>query len=395
MSDQINRAILHIDMDAFFAAVEVLDDPSLQGKPVIVGGTPEGRGVVAAASYEARAYGIHSAMSAARAVKLCPHGVFRRGRHRRYAAVSRQIFDLFTEYTPLVEPLSLDEAFLDVTGCQRLHGSAAQIGRTIKQRIREEIGLVASVGLAPNKFLAKLASDLDKPDGFFIFTAENCREILAGLPVCRLWGVGDVTQRRLERQGIRTIGDLQEMSPEDLTARFGDHAAHLYQLALGRDDRAVIPRSAAKSIGHETTFPADIADESELRAILDELVAKVARRLRSQRLTARTVSLKARYSDFTTVTRALTLPEPTAATAVLRDTARELLAHRLGRRGRPLRLIGVAVSKLKRRDEGPVELFTDQQVAREQKIDAVLDRVHSRFGSMIRRGTGRGSRRDE
>ncbi len=383
------RAILHVDMDAFFAAVEVLDDPSLRGKPVIVGGTPEGRGVVAAASYEARVFGVHSAMSTARALLLCPQAVLLPGRHGRYGEVSRQIFAVFHEYTPLVEPLSVDEAFLDVTGCQRLFGPAERIGRLIKRRIREEIGLVASVGVAPNKFLAKLGSELDKPDGFFVFSRENCRAILGELPIGRLWGVGEVTERELERFGIRKIGDLWRIPEARLAEVFGDHARHLLHLSRGEDDRPVEPEQEAKSIGHEVTFPRDIADETELRGILDELAAKVARRLRRQGLLCRTVTLKARYADFTTPTRAETLPAATDATAAIRDTARQLLERRLGRRGRPLRLIGVSVSNLEQPGRAPATLFPDTTTAREKKIDTVLDQLHGKYGDKVRRGAMR------
>jgi DNA polymerase-4 len=380
------RAILHVDMDAFFAAVEVLDDPSLRGKPVIVGGTPEGRGVVAAASYEARAFGIHSAMSTARALMLCPHAVFLPGRHGRYGEVSRQVFAIFREYTPLVEPLSIDEAFLDVTGCQRLFGQAERIGRVIKRRIHDDIGLIASVGVAPNKFLAKLGSELDKPAGFFIFTRENCRGILAELPIGRLWGVGKVTQQELERFGIRKIGDLCRIPEGRLVEAFGDHARHLLRLSRGEDARPVEPEQEAKSIGHEVTFPRDIADETELREILDELAAKVARRLRRHGLLCRTVTLKARYADFTTPTRAETLPAAIDATAAIRDTARQLLERRLGRRGRPLRLIGVSVSNLEHPGRAPAVLFPDSATVREKKIDAVLDQLHGKYGDKVRRG---------
>ena len=388
------RAILHVDMDAFFAAVEVLDDPGLRGKPVVVGGTPEGRGVVAAASYEARKYGIHSAMSAARAVKLCPGAIFLRGRHDRYGEISRQILDIFAEYTPLVEPISIDEAFLDVTGCQRLFGPAIEIGHTLKRRISAEIGLIASVGVAPNKFLAKLGSELDKPDGFFVFTPENKREILAELPIGRLWGVGKVTERALMRFGIRKIGDLWRIPAERLSEQFGDHAAHLLRLSRGEDDRPVIPEHEAKSIGHEVTFARDIATARELQEVLDGLAAKVARRLRQHGLLARTVTLKARYPSFETPTRSVTLPEPTDSNVQIRDAARELLVRRLERRGRALRLIGVTVSNLEPPGLGQGELFEDPHVMRNKTLDQVMDRVQGQYGSgAIRRGTG-GGRKD-
>lgn len=385
MSEQ--RAILHVDMDAFYASVEVLDDPSLRGKPVIVGGTPEGRGVVSAASYEARAFGVHSAMSAARAVRLCPDGVFLRGRMDRYAEISRRIFAVFADHTPLVEPLSIDEAFLDVTGCRRLFGPAQDIGRLIKDRIAREIGLTASVGVAHNKFLAKLASDLEKPDGFVVITPETARPLLADLPVGRLWGVGKVSEAQLQKFGIRKVRDLLAVPPELLVAQFGDHMHHLLELAVGHDERPVVPAHEARSIGNETTFAEDIADGQQLQAVLDELADKVARRLRGDGRCARTVTLKARFADFTTFTRSESLPAATDATVVIRDTARRLLGERLDRRGRPLRLIGVSVSNLADPGVGQGELFPDPDQIRQRRLDDLTDQVHRRFGAKLRRGT--------
>jgi len=380
------RQILHVDMDAFYAAVEVLDDPSLAGRPVIVGGTPAGRGVVAAASYEARRFGVHSAMSAARARQLCPTGVFRRPRMQRYVDVSGQILAILQEYTPLVEPLSIDEAFLDVTGCERLFGSAAAIGRTIKDRVRREVGLTASVGVAPNKFLAKLASDLEKPDGFVVIEAAAARDTLAALPVRKLWGVGEVSERELRRHGIRMIGDLARAPRSLLEGCFGGHAAQLLDLAAGRDDRPVIPAHEAKSIGNEVTFAADIADPEELRGVLDLLAEKVAWRLRRHGLRGRTVTVKARFPDFATHTRSETLQQTTCSTATIRAVARELLERRLDRRGRPLRLVGVTVSQLEGRAAVQGELFSDPTGAREAALDSLVDRVRDRFGPLLRRG---------
>ena len=384
-----DRAILHIDMDAFFASVEVLDDPSLKGKPVMVGGTPEGRGVVAAASYEAREFGVHSAMSAARAVKLCPDGIFLRGRMDRYAEISRQVFAVFEDYTPLVEPLSIDEAFLDVTGSRRLFGSAEELGRIIKERVLVEIGLVASVGLAANKFLAKLASDLEKPDGFVVIPPGEARALLASLPIGKLWGVGKVAEKQMHRFGIRKVGDLLAVPPELLIEQFGDHAAGLLELAVGHDERPVIPVHEAKSIGNETTFREDISDAGHLQDVLDYLAAKVGRRLRSHGFMARTVTLKARYPDFTTHTRSETLPCPSDSSIDLREAARRLLSDKLGRRGRPLRLIGVTASNLVRQNEGQGRLFPDPDRERDRKLDRIMDRVHGKFGPMLRRGTDR------
>ena len=381
-----DRAILHVDMDAFYAAVEVLDDPDLRGKPVMVGGSPEGRGVVAAASYEARAFGVYSATPTAQAVKRCPHGVFVKPRLERYVEISKQIFAVFRDFTPLVEPLSIDEAFLDVTGCRRLFGSAETIGRLIKARIAEDVGLTASVGVAPNKFLAKLASDLEKPDGFVVIGADEVQARLAVLPVGKLWGVGKVTEKELKQHGINTIGDLLQVPREALTSRFGDHAARLLELAVGHDERPVIPVHEARSVGNEITFATDIAAADELRGILDHLAEKVAWRLRRHNLRGRTITLKARYPDFTTHTRSVTLDHAAQSTTEIRAAARRLLTHKLGRAGRPLRLIGVAASQLEGEEAGQGELFVDPAVARDQDLDRVMDRVNERFGKMMRRG---------
>ena len=380
-------------MDAFYASVEVMDNPALAGRPVIVGGTPEGRGVVSAASYEARKFGVHSAMSAWRATKLCPDGVFVRPRMSRYVEVSHQIKAVFRDYTPLVEPISLDEAFLDVTGSRRLFGSAVEIGRGIKRRIRDEVGLVASVGVAPNKYLAKLASDLDKPDGFVVVTRENVEELLADLPVRRLWGVGKQTQKLLARKGIQTIRDITATPIEELEARIGVLAVRLKNLALGVDDRPVVADWEARSISNERTFAEDIGNAGELREIADVLSEMVARRLRKSGLLAQTVTIKARYSDFTTMTRSVTLAEATEQTLVIRDAVRDLLEKRLGRRGRPLRLLGVGVSNfIHPRDEAG-DLFTDDDHANNLKVDHVIDELQDRFGGdVIHRGRGRGKR---
>lgn len=381
------RAILHVDMDAFYASVEMLDNPELKGKPVIVGGTPEGRGVVAASSYEARKFGVHSAMSAYKARKLCPQGVFILPHMGRYCEISRQIFAVFHDYTPLVEPISIDEAFLDVTGSHKLFGSAERIGRTIKRRIREEIGLTASVGVAPNKFLAKLASDLEKPDGFVIIRAEEAAARLAGLPVGRLWGVGKVTGEQLALLGIHTVRELLAFPDGGLEARLGGLAGTLRELAQGLDERPVVPDSESKSIGAETTFAKDISDPAELRRQLDELADSVAHKLRVEGYRARTINLKARYEDFTTVTRAITLARATALTLEIRKTARELLEKRLGRGGRPLRLVGVSASNLERAAEGQAELFPDEAIQKSEKLDHLMDKIQKKFGSeVIRRG---------
>jgi DNA polymerase-4 len=385
------RTILHVDMDAFFASVEVLDDPRLRGKPVIVGGTPEGRGVVSAASYEARRFGVRSAMSAARAVRLCPDGVFLRGRMERYAEVSGRIFDVFHEITPLVEPLSVDEAFLDIGGCRRLLGDGPAIGRHVKRRLLDEIGLVASVGVAPNKFLAKLASDLEKPDGFVVVDPARIREFLDPLPVGRMWGVGEKSAAVLEALGIRTLRDLRLADPVRLESRLGAaFTHHVRELASGRDDRPVTTDREARSIGHEVTFAEDIGEREALLEVLDQLVHKVARRLRRADKLARTVQLKARYPDFTTVTRAETLPEPTDRTDALRDAGRRLFDGQLDRRGRPLRLIGFSGQNLVDREARPPSLFPDPVAERSRTLDEIMDRAADRYGGKaITRGLPR------
>ncbi len=387
------RAVLHVDMDAFYASVEVLDDPSLRGRPVIVGGTPEGRGVVAAASYEARKFGVHSAMGAGRARQLCPDGVFLRPRMDRYCELSAAIMAILRGYTPLVEPLSIDEAFLDVSGCRRLLGAPPVIAADIKRRIKAETGLTASVGVAGNKFLAKLGSDLEKPDGLVVIEPSQGRARIAELPIERLWGVGKVASVQFREGGVERIGDLLCHDPIALEARFGPHVHHLRALAAGLDDRPVVPTHEAKSVGNEITFAEDIADAAQLRAIGDELADKVARRLRSDGLRARTVVLKARYPDFTTLTRSVTLPAATDGGVEIRDAARELLEHRLGRGRRPLRLLGVTAANLVQPGDGaPAQgsLFGEPARERNQAVDRVLDQVAGRFGPLLRRGARAG-----
>ncbi len=336
--------IIHIDMDAFYASVEIRDRPELADKPVVVGGRPEGRGVVAAASYAARRYGIHSAMPMAQALRRCRELVILPPRPARYAEVSRQIHAIFARYTPLIEPLSLDEAFLDVTASRRLFGSAVQIGRQIKQAIRDELQLVASVGVAPNKFLAKLASDLDKPDGFVEVPPEGVQAFLDPLPVSRLWGVGKAARAVFERLGISRIEQVRRLDTGTLAYHFGKQGAQLHDLARGIDPRPVVAEAEAKSVSHETTFEVDIADRDALRAVLFQLTEQVAWRLRQLGLEGRTVHLKVRFPDFRTLTRSQTLATPTAATDTLWRSVRELFDTRLPPDHPPLRLVGMGVS---------------------------------------------------
>lgn len=379
--------ILHVDMDAFYASVEERDDPSLVGKPVIVGGSAEGRGVVCAANYEARKFGVHSAMAAARAVKLCPRAIFLKPRMSHYAAVSRQIREIFEHFTPVVEPLSLDEAFLDVAGSQLLFGTAAAIGQQIKQRIRDELHLVASVGVAPNKFLAKIASDLQKPDGFVVIEPARIQEVLDPLPVGRIWGVGKVTGRMFDQLGIRTIGHLRQLSLAALNDLFGSSGEHYWQLSRGIDDRRVIPDREAKSISHETTFSHDIDDVEILHAWLVELAEQVARRVRRHEIKARTVEIKVRFADFRTINRSTTLAEPTNITQELLAAGSQLLKTRLPPRHLPVRLLGFGVSGFDASGVSQGQLFGEEERLRQRELDVVADKIAERFGkAAIRRG---------
>lgn len=379
--------IIHVDMDAFYASVEERERPELIGRVVIVGGSPDGRGVVAAANYAARKFGIHSAMPAAQAHRLCPQAVFLPPRIKYYADVSRKIRHIFERYTPLVEPLSLDEAFMDARASERLFGSSESIARQIKSDILTELGLVASVGVAPNKFLAKLASDFDKPNGFVVIHEKDIQPFLDPLPVRRLWGVGRVGARLFDELGIHTVGQLRQRSKNWLCARFGKFGEHLWLLAHGRDERTVVPDRQAKSISHETTFEHDIDDVSVLKAHLLTMTEQVAYRLRQAELRGRTVSLKLRYADFHTLTRAHTLEQPTHATDVLWTTANRLLDQRLLPLSAPVRLVGVGVSALASAQTQQSDLFGQAQDLHRQDIDRLSDDISARFGrGALRRG---------
>lgn len=330
-------------MDAFYASIEVRDDPSLAGKPVAVGGPADGRGVISAAGYEARRYGVRSAMPSAQARALCPDLIVLPPNLEKYTAVSRQIMQVFRSYTPLVEPLSLDEAFLDVAGCELLFGSAIDIGRAIKRDILRQTGLVASVGVANSKFIAKLASDMDKPDGFRVIQPEDVLEVLRPLPVSKIFGVGERTAKRLEALGVRTIGDLAAQSRDDVMKRFGATGAWIHDLAHGIDTRRVTPRREERSFSFERTFSKDIANREELRLRLLEFCEELSYRLRDSGLRARTVTLKARFSDFKTITRTRSLPFSSNVGVRFYSVARELLARVPMQ---PLRLLGVSLSGL-------------------------------------------------
>lgn len=374
--------ILHIDMDAFYASVEERDDPGLKGKPVVVGGTPEGRGVVAAANYVVRKFGVHSAMATAKALQLCPEAIVLRPRMEHYAKISAKIREIFHRYTPDVEPLSLDEAFLDATGSSQIFGSVETIGRAIKKDIRDELNLVASVGVAPNKFLAKLASDLDKPDGFTLIHQEDIQAVLDPLPVTRIWGVGKATKRTFDSIGVTSIGDLRKLSLEALQTTFGQSGEHFWRLARGIDHRTVVADRAAKSISHETTFPDDINDIEVLRAWLLELTEQVSQRLRRNELHGRTIHLKIRYANFDTFTRSKSLSDGTNATRQLWAVASELLSTGLPDRKLSVRLLGMGVSNLSPRRAIQQSLFADdEEQARDTRLDDMADQIRNRFGT--------------
>ena len=293
------RTIIHVDMDAYYASVEILDNPEFRGKPVVVGGTSD-RSVVSAASYEARKYGIHSAMATVKARRLCPHAIFLPVRMSRYREISQMIMDIFHRFTPLVEPISLDEAFLDVTGSSNLFGEGPIIAREIKRLIAEETGLTASAGVAASKLVAKIASDLHKPDGLTVVEAGREREFLASLPISKLWGAGGKTIESLALLNVESIGDLAVLPPAILTSKFGKHGRHLHLAANGIDDRPVVPIREAKSIGHEETFSEDLTDLVVIKRELLELATKVGERLRRYELRGQTITVKVKFHDFST-----------------------------------------------------------------------------------------------
>ena len=369
------RTILHADLDAFYASVEVLDDPSLRGKPVIVGGLPHERGVVSAASYEAREYGVQSAMPLRTAGRRCPNGVFLPGRPDRYREVSRQVMAIFASYTPLVEPISLDEAFLDVTGSVAAFGDGPAIARQIKERVLDEVGLVVSVGVATNKLCAKVASDLRKPDALVVVPVGEEAAFLAPLPIRRLWGVGPRVQDALRDYGVQTIGQLAALDPGTLHRRFGQFGGDLTSRARGVDRAPVATFHAPKSVGHEHTFDADVTDPARLEATLLDLADSVAGRLRHHDLAAGAVQLKLRYEGFETLTRQAPLPHQTRETDPLFQTTVALLRRTLVN-GRAVRLIGLTAISLS--DAQQLTLFGAPE--RSDRLARSIDVVRERFG---------------
>ncbi|QRY40995.1 DNA polymerase IV [Microbacterium hominis] len=390
-ADDTGTRILHVDMDAFYASVEVLDDPSLAGKPLIVGGM-EGRGVVSSASYEARRFGVRSAMGVAQALRLCPQAVVVPPHFERYAALSRQVMSIFHDITPLVEPLSIDEAFLDVSGARRLWGSPGEIARMLRARVRSETGLVCSVGVAATKHVAKIASTRSKPDGLLIVSEPDTAAFLAGLPVSALWGVGPKAAEDLESRGLRTVSDILAAPRGVLDRALGAAGGErIWQLAHGIDPRAVQTQRVEKSIGHEETFLHDVADSAVLRSELRRLSDRVASRLRAGGWRAGTVALKLRYADFTTLSRSQTLSEPSDVGQRIGDVAIGLFdAVELAQ---PVRLIGVRAEKLRGGGDGALPLWDDD--AEWRRVDAALDDARQRFGGgAVTRASVLGPRRD-
>jgi DNA polymerase-4 len=377
------RSILHVDMDAFYASVEQRDNPDLRGKPVIVGGGGN-RGVVAAASYEVRKFGVHSAMPTREALRRCPEAIVVHPRIGHYSAVSRQIFAVFHEFTPLVQGLSLDEAFLDVTASESALGSAGHIAHEIKRLIRERTQLTASVGVAPSKLVAKIASDLRKPDGLVMVSAAEVRALLDPLPIRKLFGLGAKTAPRVEALGIHTLRDLRLTDASRLRPIFGRYTERVQQRAAGIDDRPVIPDVDEKQISAEETFDTDIADPARLHVEIVRLADRACTRLRAKKLLGGCVTVKIRRGDFTTYTRQRAFEPPTQETRVVARIATELLdAWRQSQPRAALRLLGVGVSDLTEAIQA--DLFTAPESSRNQQLDATVDAVREKFGSVALR----------
>jgi DNA polymerase-4 len=378
--DDTGCHVLHVDMDAFYASVEIRDRPELAGQPVIVGGTG-GRGVVLSASYQARAFGVSSAMPVGRARRLCPRAVFVPPRHRVYAAASKEVMAIFGAVTPVVEPLALDEAFLDVSGARRRLGPPARIAAHIRAQVAQQQGLTCSVGVAPTKFVAKIASARCKPDGLLVVPQDGVLDFLHSLPVAALWGVGERAGEVLARLGLRTVGDIAHTPLDTLQRELGvAHGTHLAALAWGRDERAVTPRVPEKSIGAEETFDTDIGDPVRIRRELLRLSGRTAQGLRSGGYVARTVSVKLRLASFKTMTRSRTLPHPTDVAREIYTTACSLYEASGLDRGTPLRLVGVRVSGLVPVAGANTQLTFDDKPVGWREAERAVDKIASRFG---------------
>ena len=384
----MTRTILHIDMDAFFAAVEVLDKPHLKGKPVIVGGTTN-RGVVSTASYEARKYGVHSAMPIYEAKKRCPEGIFLPVRKKKYAEFSRKVLDILRGFSPLVEQVSIDEAYLDIAGTEALFGAPDQVARRIKETIRNETGLTCSIGAAPSKFLAKVASDMNKPDGLTIILGADVDKFLSQLPIEKIPGVGKRSLERLHLYGIKMVSDLRRFSAERLSRDFGKFGQRLHELAAGEEDSRVVVSRETKSISSESTLESNTKDRAALRKEIKYHAERVAERLRREKLRACTITIKIKYSDFSLVTRGHTIGKATDGSRAIVDAAMKLFMDNPLRS--KVRLMGVAASNLESSAKSiQMELFeTGLTKGKERRVDEAVDKIRERFGSkVITRGEG-------
>jgi DNA polymerase IV len=372
------RRIMHADLDAFFVSVEQADRPELRGKPVVVGGRPDARGVVAAASYEARAFGVHSAMPLRTAARLCPQCIFVEGNFSRYREVSGRFFAILADFTPFIEPGGLDEAWLDVTGFESLHGTIHNMAVALKKRVKDELGIVVSVGIAGSKIVAKIASDFNKPNGLVEVLPGEEAEFLAPLPIRRMPGIGEKTEPALKRLGIDTIGKLARVPPEGLKRALGNYGEHLHRLALGQDDSPVLPRDEAKSMSRETTFSEDIGDRTALEATLRYLAERVGRSLRKSGKLARTVTLKLRFNDFSTITRNRTPAQAADADDIIFEIGLGLLRTALTKERRSVRLIGIGVSGFA--EPGQQLNLLDDSIPRLKQLDRAVDRIREKYG---------------
>jgi DNA polymerase-4 len=372
------RRIMHIDLDAFFVSVEQVENPRLKGKPVVVGGRPEGRGVVASASYEARAFGLYAGMPLTTASRLCPQAIFIQGSFPKYREASQKFMAILASFSPYLEPMGLDEAYLDATGFESIHGSTRQMAVKIKQRIKDELGLTASVGIASGKVIAKVASELSKPDGLLEVAAGEERSFLAPLPVARLPGIGKKTEQKLNSLSINTIGKLSIMPLKALKSHFGASGEVLHRFASGIDDREVEPPAAAKSISRETTFGKDTRDRSLLKSTLRYLGERVGTDLRQKGKRARCITLKLRYADFTTITRRHTLTQTTDNDQTIFVTGVKLLNKALSEERQAVRLIGIGVSELV--EAGKQLEMLDTSAQRQEQLDKAIDRIRKKYG---------------
>ena len=382
--------IIHADMDAFYVSVELLDKPQLHGKPVAVGGPSRTRGVISAANYIARQFGVHSALPCAIATRRCPDLVLLNPRISVYAEYSKKIKEIFRNYTPIIEPLALDEAFLDTAGCEKLFGTPEAIGRKIKEDIKSKLGLTVSIGIAPNKFIAKIASDVQKPDGFVIVNKNEIQSFLDPLPITRIWGIGKVSSTNLNKLGIYKIADLRQLPRTQLEEWFGKHGIHLWQLAHGIDDRKVVTDGQAKSISHETTFDVNLENVETIQSQLMHLTEQVTARLRHSQLTGRTITVKVRYADFKTITRSHSIATATNNTNQIWKVVKNTLLPKIDLKRQGIRLLGVGVSQFNE-DEASVTEQIDmfqQQNRKDSNIDRLTDDINKKFGSeALMRGT--------